>query len=296
MKPSDTTHPEPGLEQDLKHIEQQYRKLGNDEPPAMLDQAILNKARRAVKSHAARPWSFGWMHATATAALLVLGLSVILQLRSQLEPVAPPATVAPEPIDAISKDTDGRQDAGANAMQSPAFGDLDATVPAEAEEDIARGSKSMQSDPAALRDEADQNNQALEKNTAGGFRQRRAATPAGAEVPTEEGADHEMFNYPASDEAAPEPGRKAELTPARKPGMAGQAELRESAEDSRTQAMSESVIDHASPEEWLNAIVAMKNDDPDSNWLAELRQFIKQNPQHPLPESLQQALADKNPP
>jgi hypothetical protein len=53
------------FEKDLNEIESRYRSLTNDEPPTMLDQAVLNKARQAVDSdtqpHAIRPWSFGWM-------------------------------------------------------------------------------------------------------------------------------------------------------------------------------------------------------------------------------------------
>lgn len=72
------------FEQDLKQIENQYHTLHADEPPAMLDQAILNKARLAVEAKAIRPWNFGWMHGTATAAVLVLGLTLVLQQRSEV--------------------------------------------------------------------------------------------------------------------------------------------------------------------------------------------------------------------
>ena len=65
------------LDKDLQQLEQIYGSLEHEEPPAMLDQAILNKARSASESHPIRPWNFGWMHATATAAVLVIGLTSV---------------------------------------------------------------------------------------------------------------------------------------------------------------------------------------------------------------------------
>ncbi|HSM68501.1 MAG TPA: hypothetical protein VK830_02215, partial [Xanthomonadales bacterium] len=76
-----TTHDKDKLDKDLDALQQKYRAAAREEPPAMLDQAVLNRARRAAEQHAIRPWSFSWMHATATAALVVLGLTLVLQLR-----------------------------------------------------------------------------------------------------------------------------------------------------------------------------------------------------------------------
>jgi hypothetical protein len=79
------------FEQDLQKVEDGYRALPGDEPPDLLDQAVLNKARAAVGPRSTRPWSFGWMHATATAAVLVLGLAVVMQQPTELS--APPVTI-----------------------------------------------------------------------------------------------------------------------------------------------------------------------------------------------------------
>ena len=84
MKPDDPNKSQSDFEKDLGQLEQQYRALDQDQPPAMLDQAILNKAKLAVEPHSARPWSFGWMHLTATAGVLVLGLTLVLQQRSEV--------------------------------------------------------------------------------------------------------------------------------------------------------------------------------------------------------------------
>jgi hypothetical protein len=90
-----SAHDKDKLEQDLDALQRKYRATARDEPPAMLDQAVLNRARRAAEQHAIRPWSFSWMHATATAALVVLGLTLVLQLR---ESAQAPETLPETPL------------------------------------------------------------------------------------------------------------------------------------------------------------------------------------------------------
>ena len=74
---------EKSLSEGLDELRQAYGQLEQDEPPELLDQAILNSAHRAVekKSH----WmKFGWLHGLTTAAVFVLAFSLIL---NQPEPV-----------------------------------------------------------------------------------------------------------------------------------------------------------------------------------------------------------------
>lgn len=71
------------------------------EPPDLVDQAILNRARAAVrKPHSSRPWSFGWAHALSTAAVIVLGLTVMLQMREQVPLSTPAQQSLPAPVGA----------------------------------------------------------------------------------------------------------------------------------------------------------------------------------------------------
>jgi len=67
----------------LDKLSNAYGQLQNEEPPELLDQAILNSAHRAVES---KPhWmQFGWLHGLTTAAVFVLALSLIFHTR---EPV-----------------------------------------------------------------------------------------------------------------------------------------------------------------------------------------------------------------
>ena len=68
------------LNDGLDTLGRAYRQLQQDEPPELLDQAILNSAHRAVekKPH----WmKFGWLHGLTTAAVFVLAFSIILNQR-----------------------------------------------------------------------------------------------------------------------------------------------------------------------------------------------------------------------
>ena len=68
------------LSEGLDKLSREYGLLEQDEPPELLDQAILNSARRAVekKPH----WmKFGWLHGLTTAAVFVLAFSIILNQR-----------------------------------------------------------------------------------------------------------------------------------------------------------------------------------------------------------------------
>ena len=63
------------LNDDLVKLGHGYGQLQQDEPPELLDQAILNSAHRALekKPH----WmKFGWLHGLTTAAVFVLAFSL----------------------------------------------------------------------------------------------------------------------------------------------------------------------------------------------------------------------------
>ena len=67
----------------LDKLSHEYGLLEQDEPPELLDQAILNSAHRAVekKPH----WmKFSWLHGLTTAAVFVLAFSIILNQREQV--------------------------------------------------------------------------------------------------------------------------------------------------------------------------------------------------------------------
>jgi len=71
------------LDDGLDRLSHGYQQLQHEEPPELLDQAILNSAHRAVEK---KPYwmQFGWLHGLTTAAVFVLALSLIFNSR---EPV-----------------------------------------------------------------------------------------------------------------------------------------------------------------------------------------------------------------
>ncbi|MGB5289970.1 MAG: hypothetical protein WBN41_00790 [Lysobacterales bacterium] len=71
------------LNDGIEKLGRAYDQLPNEEPPELLDQAILSSAHRAVekKPH----WmKFGWLHGLTTAAVVVLALSIIINQREQV--------------------------------------------------------------------------------------------------------------------------------------------------------------------------------------------------------------------
>jgi hypothetical protein len=68
------------LNDDLDRLGHAYGRLEQEEPPELLDQAILNRAHRAVEN---KPhWmKFSWLHGLTTAAVFVLAFTLILNQR-----------------------------------------------------------------------------------------------------------------------------------------------------------------------------------------------------------------------
>lgn len=64
----------------LAELEARYARLAPEEPPALLDQAVLNLARReAAAGHGKRRTAYRWIGALSTVSLLVLTLSLVTQ-------------------------------------------------------------------------------------------------------------------------------------------------------------------------------------------------------------------------
>ena len=91
---------------DLEVVEAAWRRLPAEEPPQLLDQAVLNRARRDLEKP--RPRRLRWVGHFATAGVAVIALSVWLlqdpdptapvgEAPLRIEPAAEPApTPAPE--------------------------------------------------------------------------------------------------------------------------------------------------------------------------------------------------------
>ena len=85
--PRDQT-PETDFDKDLETVRSAWAGLESAEPPELLDQAVLNRARRDLESRPGR-WPLRWLGGFATAAVIVLTLSIVIQQ----DPQAPVPTV-----------------------------------------------------------------------------------------------------------------------------------------------------------------------------------------------------------
>ena len=70
--------PDRSLEQDLAALSAAWRELQQEEPPDLLDQSVRNAARRA-QSTGNRWRSMRWLGSLATAAVVVLAVSIVIQ-------------------------------------------------------------------------------------------------------------------------------------------------------------------------------------------------------------------------
>ncbi len=302
----------PGSEdydQDLNGIESQYRALRADEPPAMLDQAILNKARLATESHPIRPWNFGWMHATATAALLVLGLTLVLQQRSELT-LPPPGIDRLESLNRskpVAVDTDAVLQEKITSSGEILVETLQIEAPGEfkdaSEDDLAGTLKQSLSVPEETHG-ADSKIKVYELR-----RERAAETPqrqlleqesampvtefpSGAEE-SQQSADKRM------DEAARTPAiTAAKLTSASMSVIQKNEEMPapESSAAGDSVAADDFSRGQPDPEDWIARILEMKHIHESEErleseaWKLELESFRQTWPDYPLPDELAKEL------
>lgn len=81
QKSHDSKHS--ALDKGLHELGQAYRDLGSEDPPDLLDQAILSRAHREVEGKPG--WmQFGWLHGLTTAVVVVLAFSIVLQQREPI--------------------------------------------------------------------------------------------------------------------------------------------------------------------------------------------------------------------
>jgi hypothetical protein len=117
MKPSQSDQQ---LDKDLDQVKAEYQGLDSPEPPDLVDQAVLSRARRAVeKRPAARLltnwYRNNWIPAVATTAVIVLALSIVIQQ----QPVAPTSLPA-GPVPVESQPAPARKATTAGARQEAA--------------------------------------------------------------------------------------------------------------------------------------------------------------------------------
>lgn len=79
---------EEAFEQDLEAVQAKWSRVEQAEPPELLDQAVLNAARRDLESRRKRRPMY-WLSGFATAAVVVLAITVTLEQQGPQSPEPP---------------------------------------------------------------------------------------------------------------------------------------------------------------------------------------------------------------
>ncbi len=287
MNPKDRkpeTNPGSDWERGLESVRSTLSAMESVEPPDLLDQAVLNTARRELAASRRKPMR--WVGAFATAAVVVLALSIVVQQEQKI----------PEPY-------------RGNGIK------LDSARPAAAEKEAAIGASvkpvseaEPPQSPAALNGEI---SSGLEDQANERKRQKAALSNAAAAPPVE--LDHaaekairrvsEDSDYRPADEPVPAESRMKfedesfELRSAPSPDTAQQTGvLREeqsrdallridSSAPQKAEEVSEEVL--PDPVAWIEKMLELQQTKQHEELKHELEAFRKVYPDYPLPPKLQ---------
>jgi hypothetical protein len=303
--------PQDDFERDLAALSRAYGTAKREEPPPALDDAIRAAARRAVRAGPQarrRSWLTTWATPVATAAMLVLTVSIGLvayrerpdlattETRNEMpaRPQASAPAVAPVPLPALPAEPAAppaptRTEAFATATPAaksaapkpfsdvaPATDKLRAESPAAAKEDAPRESIAPMKESAAV---------APAPATAPAQAPATVPAPAPAAAPV------------ARDSAALEkrtlaaPSAEAPMAPAAAGRLESQSSERAAgatASGMNLQRAKKEMADSAgrTPEAWLKEIAELRRDGKDKEALEELGKFRKRFPDYVLPPEL----------
>ena len=264
------------LDDDLENLGQAYKQQSIEEPPKLLDQAILSSAHRALESK--DHWlDFGWVHGLTTAVVVVLAFSIIL---TQRQPTGLEENGL-SPADVISL---GRSRSAETEMSGKL---RDQTFnEAEHKQELSKetGSESRkdkrQAIPAASAPPIQSGAPAepmAARTVRDDFRAKKALTSEDA--PLEEGimqvntAAEAMSAKPAVVEFADESG------------ITEVDDVEIDAVKTDADKVSVERLQLSDKEAQIQAILMLKQAD-DESWKAELKTFIENNPDYALPDEL----------
>jgi len=284
------------LEQDLQSIREHLAAQGDQEPPALLDQAVLNTARRELAGKRRR--SMQWIGAFTTASVLVLALTLVIQLDQ-----------TPVPLDSGSADGIrlGPVSEGKSELQHKKRADRSAdttgqvTVESQAREEARKNSAlPVQVAPAQREAESDfdLDNQPVASpppapaapapELSADFRDAETSqselgqdAPAASSVPFEE--DVAEGNEMNSITGQSQRGVKEKLEDTADPGQ--RVELHKQAVADETQ-QDESRSGMEDPREWVERMLKLRQDERFEQLQLELNKFKAAYPDYPLPPEL----------
>lgn len=256
------------LNDELEKLAQAYQQVPPEEPPELLDQAILNKARRAVEKR--DYWlDFGWIKGLTTAAVVVLAVSVILTQRQpvSLEDNILAPTDAPE-TELIGKLREPRhnvaddQQEESKELSNELRKDMSQTIPAASTPETQAGSRTQTL--AARKPQ----------------REMRAKKSLQSERSVLE-EDLMRENTPVEAEIV----KSAAVGFADEPPLVGAGALAIDLLKADSDKISQEKSLSSSEEEQLQAILVLKRAG-DNSWKAGLETFIENHPDYPLPDEL----------
>jgi hypothetical protein len=258
------------LNEGLEELGQAYSALEQDQPPELLDQAILNSAHRALEEKPG--WKqFGWMHGLATAAVFVLTFTIILDQRE----------LAPEFREEILLDAPSRMEGTQELKKQSADNVGKSTMATEPATKFRR--KTMAADApapatASMEVSSEQLNEISEQESLNNL----PVQSAGAEKNEYTDKDDVSLDFLPEEVMMDEADVLTESPPvdavSRQMAPATVAEPASSAVKARHRM--DSTI-----EQELHAIIELKNAG-DETWLTQLEAFAERYPDYPIPEEL----------
>lgn len=255
------------LNEDLDKLRRSYAGLEQDEPPELLDQAILNSAHRALEKKS-RWMKFSWVHGLTTAAVFVLALSLIINQREQSPAI--PDGIEVESLSLPQLDVSAKKPSA--ATRSDDFRQV------KKEKSVGR-SDVLKDPPAAVEDALPVAAPAESSEVLPESIYNTGVSQADAATNDETDGDRPLeTEEPLIQEAEPQAGREE---------SASVNELREASAIAASPANKAMASDETDPEleQQLLAIIQMKQSG-DANWQAELQSFVENYPDYPLPDEL----------
>lgn len=261
--PPDDRH-EPSLEDMLHTLEKQWQEQSHPHPPGSLDLQILRKARMDLdqeppKKKRAWPWTRGWTHNMATAAVVVLAVTVLFQLRE-----------GTQELEAVPDMSELRQ--SEDPLSTPAAGGMPTGAEGNAGTSADPGSNADNRPDAAL----------LEAPA-----RLRSASPVATEDAVQPGSQNSLKSAKTEAITGDTSGSgvqaaEGENQPSGKPAFRRETLESEAAEVHATQ--SPTLKD---PEQWLASLEALHEQAQWEELARELEAFKQAYPQIPVPDHLE---------
>lgn len=268
MKP--TSPEDRDLEKMSAEVSERYRAGADDEPSARLDSAVLAAARREVAQPRQRR---NWQVPASIAAMLVLGVSLVLLVRDN----EPPLPSFDRPAADEAKLAKPAPPQLAMKAQPKARADFDREDRPSRERSARPDREPMARDQVAAKQE-----NAVQENAAAGASAPPVAAPAPAAANvagTAKPVEQEQSRIAESSEVLPSKKARA--------GADAAPESRVNAQALRKEDTAEGPVQ---PQDWLRKIDDLLRAGKDADAREQLLGFRKQFPNYPLSQRLQALL------